>query len=294
MSETVTSSATMAQPGKEQKERTFVKKVSRRFFLYSTVTQAALVALLSTSDERPTLDEPLSLNDLLHMIRTEIGEMQYQKLYAMSPDEEDMPATENPGVAPLSMVKNALQKLQNQGTNLRDDPERTVGQIQGAMSASVEYVSTYRLSAESASATDAQTIDCNDHANVTCERLTKRGIPMYLLSIWPLDPNDRFTYDWHQMAACRIGEREYLIFDNSHTLTHWKGTLSQFAREYHTIRGSSVPMSVIPHAGISQYVPPKFDCSASKFLLQIRHMTNNEDTMETLNVRQNYGTLARR
>jgi len=294
MSETVTSSATMAQPGKEKKERTFVNKVSRRFFLYSAATQGALVALLSTEEERPALDKPLSLDKLLYLIRSDIGEMEYRQLFAESPKEKDMPASENPGIAPLSMIKNALGKLQTQGSNLREDPERTVSDIQGTMSASVEYVSTYRLSAESAASNDVQRIDCNDHANIACERLSHYGIPMYLLSIWPLDPQDRFTHDWHQMAACKLDDDEYLILDNAHSLTHWHGSLAQFGREYKEIRGSSVPMAVIPYAGISRYVQAKYDCSASKVLLQIRHMTQKEDLMEALELERNYDTLARR
>jgi len=114
---------------------------------------------------------------------------------------------------------------------------------------------------------------------------------MYLLSIWPEDPAMRFDEGWHEMAACKLSENFYLIFDD-HVQTLWHGSLASFARQY----GPKVTMRIVPRVGISRFAEPKYNNGISKFLVQAKHGIPDEQAMESIDVferRQIYQIVSR-
>jgi hypothetical protein len=92
------------------------------------------------------------------------------------------------------------------------------------------------------------------------------------------------------MAACKIDDEEFLIF-NGGRVVYWKGTMEAFGRHYHRMHHHHEPMTLIPHVGVSRYFPPKYDIAVSKFLLQARHMTDPNE-MEALNIHRKYPAVA--
>jgi hypothetical protein len=189
------------------------------------------------------------------------------------------------------MAGTAASKLWKTCKNLCASPSDTAGEISDDVSASVRYVRDYRISEEKAQTADPALLDCNDYANVTCQKLARLGFPMYLLSIWPEDPKLRFDEGWHQMAVCKLADDCYLIFDD-HCQTLWHGSLHAFGRKY----GSKVAMRIIPRVGISAFAEPKYDNGISKFLVQAKHGIPDEHAMQSIDVlerRQIYQIVSR-
>lgn len=228
-----------------------------------------------------------SVDDLLYHCRSALGDLRIDE--RMSPMEErDLPS--DPGIAPGAMIRTAASKLWEKCKALCDRPSQTAGELKDDVCASARYVRDYRMSEDTVNAVDPSRIDCNDHAEVTCERLTRRGLPMYLLSIWPEDPGNRFDHAWHQMAVCKVADKTFLIFDNG-TATLWHGSLAVFARQY----GAAVTMRLVPRVGISAFTEPKYDNGVSKLLVQAKHGVTEEE-MQSLDLheqRQIYQIVSR-
>lgn len=166
-----------------------------------------------------------------------------------------------------------------------------IGKKWGQTKAVVSYVSHYRMSEQQVTSDTPQ--DCNDAANIFCEKMSKRfGLPMHLISVWPMESHQRLSHSWHQFAACRMDDGRYLIMDK-HIAVLWDGTLEEYAREHPCDR---VPTSVIPILGKAEYREPEHDCVVSKVLLQIKHIIPHEEEMRSLQLQPAYAesTLARR
>ncbi|OIO55160.1 hypothetical protein AUJ46_01780 [Candidatus Peregrinibacteria bacterium CG1_02_54_53] len=217
-----------------------------------------------------------TMDDILYTVRAELGDISIEE-QVMSPNDVALPP--DPGIAPFAMTKAGIAKLWSMCEKLWSEPGEAAIDISHDVEASARYLQDYRLSKDEASQIDPERLDCNDHANVTCERLQQQGMPMYLLSIWPEDPSKRFDKGWHQMAVCKVREDCYFIFDDQ-KMTLWHGSLAAFARQY----GSDICTRIIPYVGISTYVEPKYDNFVSKFLVQGLHGTEDERNMRSLNL----------
>ncbi|MFH1444467.1 MAG: hypothetical protein ABIG34_03695 [Candidatus Peregrinibacteria bacterium] len=217
-----------------------------------------------------------TMDDLLYTIRSQLGDITVEE-QVMSPDDADLPP--DPGVAPYEMTKAGLAKLWSMCEKLWSEPSEAAVDISHDVEASARYLRDYRMNDDQVRSSEPSALDCNDHANVTCERLQEQGMPMYLLSIWPEDPARRFDKGWHQMAVCKVREDCYFIFDDQKA-TLWHGSLAAFARQY----GSDMHTRIIPYVGISTYAEPKYDNFASKFLIQGRHGIPSEADMQSLDL----------
>ncbi len=229
-----------------------------------------------THSERPPAVRAQSIEDLLSSIRSAIGNTIVEE-HSAPPEDIDLPP--DPGIAPLAMGKAALSKTWSWGKRLWSKPSKTVEETQERLRASVTYLNGYRMGADQVVHSDPAKIDCNDHANITCEQLDRIGLPMYLVSLWPEDPEKRFDEGWHQIAACKIREQCFLLFDQSHTIL-WHGSLDSYALRH----GPNVRMRVIPHVGISDFAEPKHDHFLPKFLVQAERGVNGEDAMKSLDL----------
>lgn len=229
-----------------------------------------------------------SIDDVLYQCRSALGSLNIVER-AATPEDENLPP--DPGIAPARMAGTAASKLWKTCKNLCASPSDTAGEISDDVSASVRYVRDYRMSENQVKEADPTVLDCNDFANVTCERLERLGLPMYLLSIWPEDPTLRFDHGWHEMAACKLSEDLYLIFDDQRQ-TLWHGSLASYARQY----GPKVTMRIIPRVGISKFVEPKYNNGVSNLLVQAKHGIADEHEMQSIDVlerRQIYQIVSR-
>ena len=218
-----------------------------------------------------------TIDDVLYHCRSALGDVRIDERMA-PPEEGDLPP--DPGLAPFGMIRAASGKLWGKCKALCARPADTATEIKDDVCDSVRYVRDYRMSEEDMNAVDPSRIDCNDRAEVTCERLSRIGLPMYLLSIWPEDPRCRFDHAWHQMAACKLADDTFLIFDDQH-VTLWHGSLDVFARQY----ASTVTMRLVPRVGISAFAEPKYDNGVSKLLVQAKHSVSEGD-MQSLDLHE--------
>lgn len=179
-----------------------------------------------------------------------------------------------------TMGQEAAQQMGNTLGNAVKEPADTWNSMGRTLSASAEYLGNYRLSEAQQAGVPEERRDCNDHANRACELLHARGIPMYLVSIWPQHPQERLQHPWHQLASCRIRQQAFLLIEQSNQVTLWEGPLECAVQLY----DHDVPMSIIPGYGIARYVPPKYDTAASKFLLQGSYTVASPDAMESLDI----------
>lgn len=246
----------------------------------ASVLLGAIGETSQTKSPHPEHSSPIvharSLEDILYTVRSAIGDIVMEERRA-PPDDPDL--SPDPGIAAFTMAKAALSKVWSTCGRLWEEPSETAREISDNVCSSARYLRDYRLSEEQASRSDPKTLDCNDHANITCERLDRLGLPIYLLSIWPEDPTLRFDSDkgWHEMSVCKLRHECFLIFDENRT-TLWHGSLASFALRY----GPNVRMRIIPHVGISRYAEPKYDHCVAKLLVQAVKGVENENEMESL------------
>lgn len=224
----------------------------------------------------PSPVQARTVDDLLYQIRSALGDIRIEERRAIPEDEEIPP---DPGIAPGTMAGTGLRKLWSTCKKLCSTPSETGGEIADNTQSAGRYILDYRMSEEQAAQANPDGLDCNDHANITCERLSRLGLPVYLLSIWPEDPATRFDAGWHQMAACKVRSKCYLIFDTDN-VTLWHGSLEGYVRQY----GPNVRMRIIPRVGISAYAEPKYDNFAAKFLVQTVQAIGNEEGMQSLDL----------
>jgi len=121
---------------------------------------------------------------------------------------------------------------------------------------------------------------CNNFAHDTCERLSQHGYKMYLISIVPDDNKLAWKHDWHQFAAFKVAENEYVFIDKSNTeITHWHGSLQEFVEQY---GDGTVKMTLVPFfdLGISRYTRPKYENGASRMLRDFLSTIPAEEDME--------------
>jgi hypothetical protein len=225
--------------------------------------------------ERPPI-ATRTVEDFLSSLQSAIGYTTIEE-HSAPPDDPTLPP--DPGIAPGAMAKAALLKTWEWGKQLWSKPSDTTGETSNTIGKTATYLQDYRLNEGQAIQRDPQELDCNDHANIACERLERLGVPTYLLAIWPEDPAERFNRDWHEMAVCKLRHQCYLIFDD-HRTTLWRGSLNAFVLQY----GSRARMRIIPHVGISEYAEPKYDNFISKLLVQGLHGVRDETEMKSLNL----------
>ncbi|MDD4286751.1 MAG: hypothetical protein PHO20_01285 [Candidatus Peribacteraceae bacterium] len=228
--------------------------------------------------QRAPVTRNQTMEDVLYQCRAALGPLNVVERRA-TPEDEHLPP--DPGIAPVRMTGTAASKLWKICKNFCSSPSDTAGEISDDVRASVRYVRDYRMSEEKVQTTDSALLDCNDYANITCQKLERLRFPMYLLSTWPEDPQLRFDEGWHQMAACKLADDCYLIFDD-HGQTLWQGSLQSFGRKY----GSKVTMRIIPRVGISAFAEPKYDNGISKFLVQTKHGIADEHEMQSLDIHE--------
>ncbi len=249
-------------------------RLDRRSFLNASVGGVLVVnstivgsigALLQpkhSQQERPQIPQ-LNQYSFERLVRTSLEDITFRRGYP-SPYDCD----EESDISPFQMASAAIERL----------GEEDVTEV--ACNA-YEWASRYQVSYNEAAQAQGEGFDCNDKARHACETLSHQGIPMYLLSIWPKLPKDRMKHDWHQMAACKLDDQYFFIVDHARHGTFWHGNLEEFMTEYNT--NQTVPMSIIPHFGIAEYVEPRFDVVPAKFLMQFAH-AQDEEEMKSLGV----------
>ena len=114
---------------------------------------------------------------------------------------------------------------------------------------------------------------CNGRANWNAERLARRGVKSYTVSVCPANPFRALWNAWHQVqvVCIRRGER-YLIFDNNDHV-YGDGTLSECMARLHP------DMAIVPILGGS--VPWKRTTETAIGGLSIHaHLNMNEHEMQ--------------
>ncbi len=137
-----------------------------------------------------------------------------------------------------------------------------------------QWVSHYRLPAKQMKEMDPAKLDCND--NSAFEVLSKYGLPMYIVSIWPKQPGHRLDHSWHQFAATKLNENDFLIVDGKNAL-RWHGSLQDYVSQQPQ---SLVPQEIIPTLGLSKHADAYFQNPISRGLVQLHHLIPSEDHME--------------
>jgi len=226
-------------------------------------------------------------DEFTYLLLSELGNI----TFCHSGSDEEIPQKhiEEARLHPWIMTKIATWKSYIAFGMLFEEPEESIGDTIVTTYDSTKYVVKYQQSEVELGEQNLTEPDCNDNAYSTCQRLDRLGIPMYLISIWPRNPEERFDTDkdWHQMAACRIGENRFLIIDNSKIVTIWEGSLESFVTKCKT--GSSkyayeIPMSIIPRLGISRFAEPKHNNGPSKMMTQSLQSVGSEDRMEIVQI----------
>lgn len=138
------------------------------------------------------------------------------------------------------------------------------------------FIMHYRLNAEEMERVSPADIDCNDHANRACEKLSKLGLPMYVISICPKHSLRDIAYSWHQFAACKVREKDLLIIDNNRVLI-WEGTLEEYVE---TRSSSALPMKIVPFVGVTPYREPLLHGPSAQALQHFKHAGYTPADME--------------
>jgi len=246
---------------KKHDRRSFIQRGAAITFATQGAIFATLNELVKKKKDVQNSTAPRTFGGVIHALRETVG--YDMKLRIRNADNNQDTDSMNSDFDATSLAWDALQ---NAGS--------------ADVKSATDYLSNYRLSVAQQANVDPATIDCNDRANRACELLSKRGMPMYLVSIWPQDKDVRFQEDWHQMAACKLNDSCYLIIDNGKLVTIWQGPLCAFVSQYNDV----VAMETIPHVGISRYCEPKYDNSFSKLLLQGNCAVASEEEMDSLNI----------
>lgn len=219
----------------------------------------------TTSPDGSVLQEPVAAPPMPSPVATPSSQ-------ALSPESAAQEVLHsNPCSAPLTVRAEAVA-LRVTETNADE------------ISSAWNWLQRYRLSEEEAAGLDPEELDCNDHANIRCHRLTQRyGMPMHLISFWPKDARKTGRESWHLVAACKLGDNHFLIMENDVRAIFWHGTLAEYGETYPLRNEHFTPMEVMPDIGISRYVRPAHDTLIAKIVLQIGN-TRSEQDMEQMKI----------
>jgi hypothetical protein len=265
-------------------------ELDRRSFVHTGV--AASISLITGSigsfcesistkhsnGRHPALDsapESLTVTEILY---EELGHMKIVEKRATQPEPE-----QNSDLSFFQTLQSVLvQAHEKVDRNIRsDDPtDEKVENIMREVDDWAEWADSFHLSKEQ-TINGHEPIDCNDPVYQIPEKLSTRGIPMYIVSIWPKDPELRGIKDWHQIAACKGDDKYFLIYSKGSPLTIWNGSLAQYVNECDRF---DIPREIIPVFGISKFVEPKYDTAPAKWWQQISNAVP-EDEMEVSRLR---------
>lgn len=240
----------------------------------------------------PNARRPRTKEELLTVLRQECGyDVAILEDGPPAPAPSPHPVAEESGSAEAAPVAPAAAAVSappappptDMGRRLSSVGDRIAGCSSAEFCSAVDWLGSYRTSAADAQAMPKERLDCNDHCNAHCERLSVRhGMPMYMVAYWPTDEARTGQDSWHIVAACRLGEREFLMLDNGNRATFWRGTLAEYGRSYPRRFEGWGSMDVIPHVGIARYVRPKYEGSTfAKAVLQVERRCT-EEAMEQL------------
>jgi len=247
---------------KQPNRRSFMRRSVAVIVAAQGAVHATIVELAQPKEDAPSTPPPRTFGGVLRVLQETVGyDVQFRIV-----DAENNQQHEHYNSSDVNAATMAWGALQHAGS---------VDVWKAA-----DYITHYRLSTEQQAVTDPEVFDCNDSANRVCELLSKRGMPMYLISIWPQDNDLRFEKPWHQMAACKLNETCYLIIDNGQSVTIWRGPLRAYIAQY----DKHISMETVWHVGISRYQEPKYDNAVSKLLLQSYCAVESEEQMESLNI----------
>lgn len=227
----------------------------------------------------PLAKRPRTKEELIAVLRSVGGyEMKIAEEAYVEPQEEHPTGTPLPESA-QQIPPPAEDALDVRLSSVR---ERVACASSQEWEAAWDWMRNYRASEEQAACIPPDSIDCNDHCNIHCHRLSyDHRLPMHLVAYWPSDAAKTGKDSWHIVAVCKLGPQEFLILDNGSLATFWHGTLGQYGQSYPSRFPSWGSMDVMPAVGIARYVRPKYDTPFAKGALQVL-LSCDEADMETL------------
>lgn len=224
----------------------------------------------------------LTPDQIIDIVRQELGHtliLQTAQHQSVQPKQSiNHPSTQTnskPVETPTEMMHVVQTKVRQESCELVKHPIRSVQKGYVVAENAIHWLLHYQLSDEERKYIDPKKLDCND--NPACERLSAYGLPMYTVSIYPKNPEDRLDFSWHQFAACKLNQDVFLIVDGTRSLV-WHGSLQQYVEQQ---SGGAVKNTIIPVVGISAYRKPYFDTVISKGLVQINNRIYEEDEMDS-------------
>lgn len=255
--------------------------------LLSCVTLAIaglkLIALEKSQPQRKVAETyQLTPDQIIDIVRQELGHtliLQTAQHQSVQPKQSiNHPSTQTnskPVETPTKMMHVVQTKVRQESCELVKHPIRSVQKGYVVAENAIHWLLHYQLSDEERKYIDPEKLDCND--NPACERLSAYGLPMYTVSIYPKNPEDRLDFSWHQFAACKLNQDVFLIVDGTRSLV-WHGSLEDYVQEE---TSGAVENAIIPVVGISEYAQSYFRNVVSKGLVQIAHRIASEDEMES-------------
>ncbi|MBT3834981.1 hypothetical protein HOF56_01915 [Candidatus Peribacteria bacterium] len=250
--------------------RTISKAVSAAA-VGSVATFHEVVRPKHTNGRHPALDaapESLTVTEILY---EELGHMEIVEKMARKPQPE-----QNSDLAVLETINSGIDSGAEEINGSFEPDDSTYAKYKKIYSEFrewLEWAQNFHLSEEQVSKGRGP-VDCNEPAYQIPQKLSARGVPMYMISIRPRDPNLRSKISWHQFAACK-GDRDYfLIYNKDHPITIWHGSLSQYVNECDR---SDIPREVIPELGIIKFVEPEYDIALAKWWHQLTNPVSEED-----------------
>lgn len=258
--------------------------------LLSCVTLAIgglkLIALEKSQPPRKVAEMyQLTPDQIIDIVRQELGHtlvLQTAQHQSVQPQQPKQPINHlsiqtkpKPVENPTGIMHVVQTKVRQQSRELVKHPIGSVQKGYVVAENAIHWLLHYQLSDEERKYIDPEKLDCND--NPACERLSAYGLPMYTVSIYPKNPEDRLDFSWHQFAACKLNQDVFLIVDGTRSLV-WHGSLQQYVEQQ---TGGAVKNTIIPVVGISAYRQPYFDTVISKGLVQINNRIYEEDQMDS-------------
>lgn len=229
------------------------------------------VEILSIEKPAPVIESSykLRVEDMSNIIRAELNmtmvDMHSKHLHATTEEaSNDVPA----------LVEVIVEKACTNIQKFCTDPMNTTQEGCVIAGQATEWIARYKLPVEQVKEMDPAKLDCND--NSACEVLSKYGLPMYTVSIWPKKPGHRLDHSWHQFAAAKLHEKEYLIVDGKSAI-RWRGSLRDYVSQQVE---SLVPQEIIPTLGLSAHADAYFQNPISRGLVQLHHLIPSENHME--------------
>lgn len=226
---------------------------------------------------------PRNFQDLIHILEAEFGynvQMTFKEARKSVEVDNDIDSDNELGLG--TMTKTFAGKVCDTVCSLWNEKEEALLDLAFKAHGASEYTENYQLSEEKMAIMDPEKFDCNDRARRACQRLERHGIPMYFLNLWPSDPELRLDEDSHQVAVCKLQENEYLICDND-KIIFWRGSLTEFVRQYHDDDPGEPKMGIMAAIGISKYREPDDESFYTKSKTQYL-MRTTEKEMRSINI----------